>query len=71
MLNKIKATKKKFETAIKEAIVTKVPTLKDKELNLNAWFKQEKRNCFWLKASEGEVTLKFEIETQSVVKTKA
>ncbi|QQH24926.1 hypothetical protein HYE19_03860 [Mycoplasmopsis bovis] len=56
MLNKIKATKKKLKLAIKEAIVTKVPTLKDKELNLNAWFKQEKRNCFLLKASEGEVT---------------
>ncbi|QQH49623.1 hypothetical protein HYD71_03845 [Mycoplasmopsis bovis] len=37
MLNKIKATKEKIETAIKEAIVTKVPKhLKDKELNLNA-----------------------------------
>ncbi|QQH84358.1 hypothetical protein HYD42_03905 [Mycoplasmopsis bovis] len=36
MLNKIKATKKKLKQLIKEAIVTKVPTLKDKELNLNA-----------------------------------
>ncbi|WP_429997396.1 variable surface lipoprotein, partial [Mycoplasmopsis bovis] len=31
-----KSNKEKIETAIKEAIVTKVPTLKDKELNLNA-----------------------------------
>nr|WP_307939536.1 hypothetical protein [Mycoplasmopsis bovis] len=36
MLNKIKANKEKIEAAIKEAIVTKVPTLKDKELKLNA-----------------------------------
>ncbi|QQH25887.1 hypothetical protein HYE14_03895 [Mycoplasmopsis bovis] len=35
---KIKANKEKIEAAIKEAIVTKVPTLKDKELKLNAWF---------------------------------
>nr|WP_307919877.1 hypothetical protein [Mycoplasmopsis bovis] len=31
-----KSNKEKIETAIKEAIVAKVPTLKDKELNLNA-----------------------------------
>nr|WP_308431265.1 hypothetical protein [Mycoplasmopsis bovis] len=31
-----KSNKEKIETAIKEAIVTKVPTLKDKELKLNA-----------------------------------
>ncbi|QQH27673.1 hypothetical protein HYE05_03955 [Mycoplasmopsis bovis] len=37
-----KSNKEKIETAIKEAS-TKVPTLKDKELKLNA-DKQEKRN---------------------------
>nr|WP_307920707.1 hypothetical protein [Mycoplasmopsis bovis] len=31
-----KSNKEKIEAAIKEAIVTKVPTLKDKELKLNA-----------------------------------
>nr|WP_307929299.1 hypothetical protein [Mycoplasmopsis bovis] len=37
MLNQDKQlTKKKLKPAIKEAIVTKVPTLKDKELKLNA-----------------------------------
>nr|WP_307925917.1 hypothetical protein [Mycoplasmopsis bovis] len=46
MLNKIKATKKKLKQAIKEAIVTKVPTLKDKAIKIKRWFKQEKRNCF-------------------------
>ncbi|QQH78069.1 hypothetical protein HYD47_03735 [Mycoplasmopsis bovis] len=47
MLNKIKATKKKLEAAIKEAIsLQKVPTLKDKELKFKRWFKQEKRQLF-------------------------
>nr|WP_307915864.1 hypothetical protein [Mycoplasmopsis bovis] len=35
MLNKIKATKKNWNS-YQRTIVTKVPTLKDKELNLNA-----------------------------------
>ncbi|QQH26927.1 hypothetical protein HYE09_03895 [Mycoplasmopsis bovis] len=68
MLNKVKATKKKL-TAIKEAIVTKVPTLKDKELTIKRWFKQEKRNCF-CKDFEGELPLTLKIEAKSVAKPK-
>ncbi len=64
-----KSNKEKIETAIKEAIVTKVPTLKDKELNLNADL-SKKSVTDLLKDFEGEVTLKFEIETQSVAKPK-
>ncbi|QQH66182.1 hypothetical protein HYD58_03770 [Mycoplasmopsis bovis] len=38
-----KSNKEKIEAAIKEAIVTKVPTLKRQGIKkLNAWFKQEK-----------------------------
>nr|WP_307917728.1 hypothetical protein [Mycoplasmopsis bovis] len=65
MLNKIKATKKKLKSAIKEAIVTKVPTLKDKELKLNADL-SKKSVTVSAKDFEGEVTLKFEIEAKSV-----
>ncbi|QQH24677.1 hypothetical protein HYE20_03750 [Mycoplasmopsis bovis] len=57
-----KSNKEKIETAIKEAIVTKVPTLKDKELKLNADL--SKKSVTFCKDFEGEVTLKFEIETQ-------
>ncbi|QQH28152.1 hypothetical protein HYE03_03930 [Mycoplasmopsis bovis] len=64
MLNKIKATKKKLKTAIKEAIVAKVPTLKDKELKLNADL-SKKSVTVSAKDFEGEVTLKFEIEAKS------
>ncbi|MGN3914983.1 variable surface lipoprotein [Mycoplasmopsis bovis] len=64
-----KSNKEKIETAIKEAIVTKVPTLKDKELNLNADL-SKKSVTVSAKGFEGEVTLKFEIETQSVAKPK-
>ncbi len=64
MLNKIKATKKKLKAAIKEAIVAKVPTLKDKELKLNADL-SKKSVTVSAKDFEGEVTLKFEIETKS------
>nr|WP_307918916.1 variable surface lipoprotein [Mycoplasmopsis bovis] len=46
LLNKIKANKEKIETAIKEAIVTKVPTSKRQGIKFKRWFKQEKRNCF-------------------------
>ncbi|QQH34564.1 hypothetical protein HYD96_03840 [Mycoplasmopsis bovis] len=69
MLNKIKATKKKLKTAIKEAIVAKVPTLKDKELKLNADL-SKKSVTVSAKDFEGEITLKFEIETKSVAKPK-
>ncbi len=68
--NKIKATKKKLKPAIKEAIVTKVPTLKDKELKLNADL-SKKSVTVSAKDFEGEITLKFEIEAKSVDKTKA
>ncbi|QQH72876.1 hypothetical protein HYD49_03860 [Mycoplasmopsis bovis] len=54
---------------IKEAIVTKVPTLKDKELNLNADL-SKKSVTVSAKGFEGEVTLKFEIETQISGKSK-
>nr|WP_307911828.1 hypothetical protein [Mycoplasmopsis bovis] len=37
---------KKLKLLSKKLLLQKVPTLKDKELKLNAWFKQEKRNCF-------------------------
>nr|WP_307938001.1 variable surface lipoprotein [Mycoplasmopsis bovis] len=56
-----KSNKEKIETAIKEAIVTKVPTLKDKELNLNADL--SKKSVTVLLKTSSEVTLKFEIET--------
>ncbi|QQH19884.1 hypothetical protein HYE44_03715 [Mycoplasmopsis bovis] len=69
MLNKIKATKKKLKAAIKEAIVAKVPTLKDKELNLNADL-SKKSVTVSAKGFEGEITLKFEIEAKSVAKPK-
>nr|WP_307918915.1 hypothetical protein [Mycoplasmopsis bovis] len=43
MLNKIKANKEKIVyTAIKEAIVTKVPTSKRQGIKFKRWFKQEK-----------------------------
>nr|WP_307918340.1 hypothetical protein [Mycoplasmopsis bovis] len=64
MLNKIKATRKKLKLAIKEAIVAKVPTLKDKELKLNADL-SKKSVTVSAKDFEGEVTLKFEIEAKS------
>ncbi|MEI7133125.1 hypothetical protein ACO1HI_04215, partial [Mycoplasmopsis bovis] len=50
--------------AIKKAIVTKVPTLKDKELKLNADL-SNKSVTVSAKDFEGEVTLKFEIEAKS------
>ncbi|QQH37198.1 hypothetical protein HYD85_03840 [Mycoplasmopsis bovis] len=59
-----KSNKEKIEVAIKEAIVTKVPTLKDKELKLNADL-SKKSVTVSAKDFEGEVTLKFEIETKS------
>nr|WP_307928735.1 variable surface lipoprotein [Mycoplasmopsis bovis] len=59
-----KSNKEKIETAIKEAIVTKVPTLKDKELNLNADL-SKKSVTVSAKDFEGEITLKFELKTQS------
>nr|WP_307917729.1 hypothetical protein [Mycoplasmopsis bovis] len=47
MLNKIKATRKKLKLAIKEDYnVAKVPTLKDKELKLNADLSKKSSNCF-------------------------
>ncbi len=64
-----KSNKEKIEAAIKEAIVTKVPTLKDKELNLNADL-SKKSVTVSAKDFEGEVTLKFEIEAKSVAKPK-
>ncbi len=64
-----KSNKEKIEAAIKEAIVTKVPTLKDKELKLNADL-SKKSVTVSAKGFEGEVTLKFEIETKSVAKPK-
>ncbi|WHL54170.1 variable surface lipoprotein [Mycoplasmopsis bovis] len=64
-----KSNKEKIEAAIKEAIVTKVPTLKDKELKLNADL-SKKSVTVSAKDFEGEVTLKFEIEAKSVAKPK-
>ncbi len=69
MLNKIKATKKKLKSLSKKLIVTKVPTLKDKELKLNADL-SKKSVTVSAKDFEGEVTLKFEIEAKSVRKPK-
>ncbi|QQH60668.1 hypothetical protein HYD61_03925 [Mycoplasmopsis bovis] len=63
MLNKIKATKKKLNR-YQRSYCSKVPTLKDKELNLNADL-SKKSVTVSAKDFEGEVTLKFEIETQS------
>ncbi|WP_233090938.1 hypothetical protein [Mycoplasmopsis bovis] len=65
-----KSNKEKIEAAIKEAIVTKVPTLKDKELKLNADL-SKKSVTVSAKDFEGEVTLKFEIEAKSVAKPKS
>nr|WP_307926678.1 hypothetical protein [Mycoplasmopsis bovis] len=54
-----------MKLAIKEAIVAKVPTLKDKELKLNADL-SKKSVTVSAKDFEGEVTLfKFEIEAKS------
>ncbi|MGN3806477.1 variable surface lipoprotein, partial [Mycoplasmopsis bovis] len=64
-----KSNKEKIEAAIKEAIVAKVPTLKDKELKLNADL-SKKSVTVSAKDFEGEVTLKFEIEAKSVAKPK-
>ncbi|QCA30393.1 variable surface lipoprotein [Mycoplasmopsis bovis] len=64
-----KSNKEKIEAAIKEAIVTKVPTLKDKELKLNADL-SKKSVTVSAKDFEGEVTLKFEIEAKSAAKPK-
>ncbi|QQH54933.1 hypothetical protein HYD67_03735 [Mycoplasmopsis bovis] len=61
-----KSNKEKIEVAIKEAIVTKVPTLKDKELKLNADL-SKKSVTVSAKDFEGEVTLKFEIETKAKI----
>nr|WP_307926935.1 hypothetical protein [Mycoplasmopsis bovis] len=58
-----------MKPAIKEAIVAKVPTLKDKELKLNADL-SKKSVTVSAKDFEGEVTLKFEIEAKSVAKPK-
>ncbi|QQH36270.1 hypothetical protein HYD89_03815 [Mycoplasmopsis bovis] len=44
MLIQDKSNKEKIETAIKEAIVTKVPTSKRLRIKFKRWFKQEKRN---------------------------
>ncbi|QQH66191.1 hypothetical protein HYD58_03875 [Mycoplasmopsis bovis] len=63
MLNKIKATRKNWNS-YQRSYCTKVPTLKDKELNLNADL-SKKSVTVSAKGFEGEVTLKFEIETQS------
>nr|WP_307927974.1 hypothetical protein [Mycoplasmopsis bovis] len=41
MLNQDKSNKEKIEAAIKEAIVTKVPTLKDKELTIKRWLSKK------------------------------
>ncbi|QQH49157.1 hypothetical protein HYD74_03755 [Mycoplasmopsis bovis] len=49
----------------KKLIVAKVPTLKDKELKLNADL-SKKSVTVSAKDFEGEVTLKFEIEAKSV-----
>ncbi|WP_282460548.1 hypothetical protein [Mycoplasmopsis bovis] len=64
-----KSNKEKIEVAIKEAIVTKVPSLKDKELKLNADL-SKKSVTVSAKDFEGEVTLKFEIEAKSAAKPK-
>ncbi|QQH49158.1 hypothetical protein HYD74_03760 [Mycoplasmopsis bovis] len=64
MLNKIKATRKKLKLLSKKLIVAKVPTLKDKELKLNADL-SKKSVTVSAKDFEGEVTLKFEIEAKS------
>ncbi|QQH61078.1 hypothetical protein HYD59_03960 [Mycoplasmopsis bovis] len=67
MLNKIKATKKKLKS-YQRSYCTKVPTLKDKELNLNADL-SKKSVMFLLKVRRWSY-LKFEIETQSGRKPK-
>ncbi len=64
-----KSNKEKIEGAIKEAIVAKVPTLKDKELKLNADL-SKKSVTVSAKDFEGEITLKFEIEAKSAAKPK-
>ncbi|WP_429977000.1 variable surface lipoprotein [Mycoplasmopsis bovis] len=64
-----KSNKEKIEAAIKEAIVAKVPTLKDKELKLNADL-SKKSVTVSAKDFEGEITLKFEIEAKSAAKPK-
>ncbi|QQH20502.1 hypothetical protein HYE42_03900 [Mycoplasmopsis bovis] len=69
MLKQDKSNKEKIETAIKEAIVTKVPTLKDKELNLNADL-SKKSVTVSAKGFEGEVTLNLRLK-QISSKTKA
>ncbi len=69
MLNKIKATKKKLKQLSKKLIVTKVPTLKDKELNLNADL-SKKSVTVSAKDFEGEVTLNLRLK-QISSKTKA
>nr|WP_307927631.1 hypothetical protein [Mycoplasmopsis bovis] len=63
MLNKIKATKKKLKS-YQRSYCYKSSTLKDKELNLNADL-SKKSVTVSAKDFEGEVTLKFEIETNS------
>ncbi|MCE6115560.1 variable surface lipoprotein [Mycoplasmopsis agalactiae] len=55
-----KNNKEKVEAAIKDAIVKKVPTLKDKELKLNAEL-SKKSVTVSAKDFEGEVTLKFDV----------
>ncbi|QQH60470.1 hypothetical protein HYD63_03735 [Mycoplasmopsis bovis] len=64
MLNKIKATKKKLKQLSKKLLLQKFQHLKDKELNLNADL-SKKSVTVSAKDFQGEVTLKFEIETQS------
>nr|WP_307938831.1 hypothetical protein [Mycoplasmopsis bovis] len=53
----------------KKLLLAKVPTLKDKELKLNADL-SNKSVTVSAKDFEGEVTLKFEIEAKSVAKPK-
>ncbi|QQH20749.1 hypothetical protein HYE41_03755 [Mycoplasmopsis bovis] len=63
MLNKIKATKKKLKH-YQRSYCYKSSNTKRQGIKFKRWFKQEKRNVS-AKGFEGEVTLKFEIETQS------
>nr|WP_233751881.1 variable surface lipoprotein [Mycoplasmopsis agalactiae] len=64
-----KDKKEKVEEAIKTALVAKVTTLKGKDLKLKA---DLSKNSVVVSSNdfEGEVTLKFEVETSSVAKAK-
>ncbi|QQH36732.1 hypothetical protein HYD87_04005 [Mycoplasmopsis bovis] len=63
MLNKIKATKKNWNS-YQRSYCYKSSNTKSKELNLNADL-SKKSVTVSAKGFEGEVTLKFEIETKS------